>query len=415
MQKLDTFLPDKFFKSQFVCRFVSCIVLALVYITALSNVFSCNLSAIPGNCTQYIGNVTVMIERPHVNLYGHCRYPQYISFTIFLVMIACAVFLHIHSMVKAAFIGSMGGIYVLLILFKYRELFDWHDHYSACGQKVKHVALYVESISMTFYLIVGLICHGYMHEQIVRLDFLWKAQATQEKDEMEDKRKYNKKLLHNILPSHVAEYFLQDRPSDDLYAQACTSVAVMFSNICNFSEFYLELETTGDGLECLRVLNQIIVDFDNLLSRSEFKTVEKIKTIGETYMAAAGLNIQTPEELQTYEHVEEMALFAIAMKDILDEMNRNAFNNFQIKSGLNLGPVVAGVIGVKKPQYDIWGDTVNVASRMYSTGKANCIQVTQSVYNLLSKRGFIFECRGLVRVKGKGKMITYWLKGKEGS
>ena len=83
-------------------------------------------------------------------------------------------------------------------------------------------------------------------------------------------------------------------------------------------------------------------------------------------------------------------------------------------SGLNFGPVVAGVIGAHKPQYDIWGDIVNVASRMYSTGNPGTIQVTQNIYNILSKRGYTFECRGLVKVKGKGKMVTYWLTGKEG-
>ena len=82
--------------------------------------------------------------------------------------------------------------------------------------------------------------------------------------------------------------------------------------------------------------------------------------------------------------------------------------------GLNFGPVVAGVIGAHKPQYDIWGDIVNVASRMYSTGKPGHIQVTQNIYNILSKRGYTFECRGLVAVKGKGRMVTYFLTGKEG-
>lgn len=81
---------------------------------------------------------------------------------------------------------------------------------------------------------------------------------------------------------------------------------------------------------------------------------------------------------------------------------------------MNFGPVVAGVIGAHKPQYDIWGDIVNVASRMYSTGNPDFIQTTQNIYNILSKRGYTFECRGLIAVKGKGKMVTYWMTGKEG-
>jgi len=132
-------------------------------------------------------------------------------------------------------------------------------------------------------------------------------------------------------------------------------------------------------------------------------------------MAASGIAQETHKiTSHSHDHVEALADFAMAMIATLEEMNTHSFNNFQLKIGLNCGPVVAGVIGARKPQYDIWGDTVNVASRMYSTGRAGLIQVTQSIYNILSTRGFTFECRGLVDVKGKGKMVTYWLKGKEG-
>ena len=100
-----------------------------------------------------------------------------------------------------------------------------------------------------------------------------------------------------------------------------------------------------------------------------------------------------------------MADFAMALKKKLADINVHSFNDFKMKVGLNFGPVVAGVIGALIPQCDIWVDTVNVA---------NQIQVTQSVYNILSTREYMFECRGLVAVKGKGTMVRYWMTGKEG-
>lgn len=415
-QKLEPELSQKIAKNQtMLYRCISFLVLALIYVAAISNLFLCNVDERAIKECQ-VKNESYLQNYIQPDINKNCIYPQYVSFSVFMAMITGAVFLNFLSILKTIILCIMALLYILLVALKYKTLFDWHDSVLFCRRDHdEHVPLYIETVTMTIYLLFGLVAYGYMHENISRLDFLWKAQATQERDEMEDKRKYNKKLLHNILPIHVAEHFLQQK-NEDLYAQACSSVAVMFSNICNFSDFYLELEATGDGLECLRVLNQIIVDFDNLLKGKKFKSIEKIKTIGETYMAASGLNLQSvvSEELQTYDHVEEIAAFTMAMNETLDAMNQNAFNNFKLKTGLNFGPVVAGVIGAKKPQYDIWGDTVNVASRMYSTGKPNCIQVTQSIYNLLSKRGYIFECRGLVPVKGKGKMVTYWLKGKEG-
>eukprot|EP00111_Clytia_hemisphaerica_P021010 TCONS_00061961-protein len=423
MEKISRLFSPKIVKNQSLYRVLSITVIFLLYISATGTLFICPEQPPSIHSCIYNSSTTTPVELHRDAIPGladeYCVYPQYITYIISLAMITAANSLNCLSTSKFLIILAVALFYSIAIPLKFKPLYDWHDSLAHCLSEgmsnQQFVPLYIHSISSVIYLFVGLVSHTYMHENISRLDFLWKAQATQERDEMNDKRKYNKKLLYNILPVHVAEHFLKDN-NEDLYAQACSSVAVLFSNICNFSEFYMELEATGDGMECLRVLNQIIVDFDNILQDPKFKTIEKIKTIGETYMAASGLNLQSAEELQNCDHVEELAAFAMKMDDTLDEMNKNAFNNFKLKSGLSFGPVVAGVIGAKKPQYDIWGDTVNVASRMYSTGKPNCIQVTQSVYNLLSKRGFTFECRGLVAVKGKGKMVTYWLlKGKEGS
>ena len=151
--------------------------------------------------------------------------------------------------------------------------------------------------------------HGHQTESTYRLDFLWKLQATDEKEEMEHLQAYNKKLLSNILPVHVADHFLScDKNNDvrrhhchlqgpffwllsflqDLYHEQCSSVCIIFASIPNFSEFYVELEANNEGVECLRLLNEIIADFDEILEEEAFHAVEKIKSTGSTYMAASG-------------------------------------------------------------------------------------------------------------------------------
>lgn len=106
-----------------------------------------------------------------------------------------------------------------------------------------------------------------------------------------------------------------------------------------------------------------------------------------------------------------MADYALRIREQLAYVNEHSFNNFRIRIGINIGPVVAGVIGARKPQYDIWGNAVNVASRMDSTGVLDSIQVTQEVRDILHAKGYPLTCRGPIQVKGKGNMVTYFLDG----
>ncbi|XP_036336687.1 adenylate cyclase type 6-like [Rhagoletis pomonella] len=269
----------------------------------------------------------------------------------------------------------------------------------------------IDSIFL-FAFMLALIFHSHQTEATYRLDFIWKLQATEEKEDMEHLQAYNRKLLENILPVHVAEHFLsREKNIDDLYHEQCDSVCILFASIPNFSEFYVELEGNNEGVECLRLLNEIIADFDELLSEERFRYIEKIKSTGATYMAASGLTANTCNQVN-FCHVTAMAEYALQLFDKIEEVNTHSFNNFRLRIGINIGPVVAGVIGARKPQYDIWGNAVNVASRMDSTGLPDHIQVTQEVYQILVGRGFELTCRGSVNVKGKGSMITYFLKGK---
>lgn len=404
-------LSKKIAQSQTICRVVATVLVLTLYIAAVGNIFGCDL----GRSTEgpnWCSNHTLHPDS------AFCDYPQYFTFSVMLSMIGCAVFLQLSTIHKFSMLALMSTIYVVIIRVVYKDLFDDHDSIHFCGlNEEKNYIKWIDlSIVIVVMLTLALTAHAYLHEEISRLDFLWKLQATEEREEMEQLREYNKKLLYNILPDHVAQHFLaqQAKKNDELYYQSCDKVIVMFSSICNFSDFYTELDANGEGVECLRLLNEILVDFDELLSDPRFQCIEKIKTIGDTYMAAAGIKPESQEKLATLNHIVTMADFAMAMKKKLTDINLHSFNDFKMKVGLNFGPVVAGVIGAHKPQYDIWGDTVNVASRMYSTGKANHIQVTQSVYNILCSRGYTFECRGLVAVKGKGKMVTYWMTGKEG-
>jgi class 3 adenylate cyclase len=155
--------------------------------------------------------------------------------------------------------------------------------------------------------------------------------------------------------------------------------------------------------ELVESLNKIFSAFDRL---AEEHGLEKIKTIGDAYMVVGGLPQPRPD------HVEAVATMAMAMQQEIAHFTSSAGEPFKIRIGINTGPVVAGVIGIKRFIYDLWGDTVNLASRMESHGVGGGIQVTEAAYERLKER-FLFEARGTIYVKGKGEMSTYLLKGEK--
>ncbi|XP_055530208.1 adenylate cyclase type 2 isoform X2 [Wyeomyia smithii] len=269
-----------------------------------------------------------------------------------------------------------------------------------------------------FLLLVASVLHTLdrQGEYVSRTDFLWKAKLKVEQEEVETMRGINKILLENILPAHVAQHFLKkERAIQELYHESYSSVAVMFASIPNYKEFYDETDVNKQGLECLRLLNEIICDFDKLLLKPKFSGIEKIKTIGSTYMIASGLRPGKEEgatdDKRTEEHnVVTLVDFAIALMTALDQINRESFQRFRLRIGLNHGPVIAGVIGAQKPQYDIWSNTVNVASRMDSCGVMGRVHVTEYTAKVLMAAGYSCECRGPIPVKGKGILTTYFVR-----
>lgn len=409
----------------------SCIIFTLFFVS-ISLLFFFDASHLE-SCVRQRLNVSdgvpnrTLVEREGIfygreDSYSTCHpwrsthFPEYFAYNLVLVMVSCSTFLMMRSIFKLVILLSLMTSFICIILAVYGNLFDNQDYLlllhlgipSTTRTASKYTIIIVIAIFVT-----GLLIHGQQSESTSRLDFLWKLQAMEEKDEMEHLQAYNRKLLANILPAHVAEHFLMgDRRNEDLYHEQCEFACIMFASIPNFSDFYTELEANNEGVECLRLLNEIIADFDEILSEDKFGCIEKIKTTGYTYMAAAGLTQATCDAVN-HSHITATADYALRLREQLAYVNEHSFNNFKIRIGMNLGPVVAGVIGAKKPQYDIWGNAVNVASRMDSTGVLDKIQVTQDVYQILSAKGYELECRGVIKVKGKGDMITYFLLGKK--
>ncbi|XP_050719596.1 Ca(2+)/calmodulin-responsive adenylate cyclase-like isoform X3 [Eriocheir sinensis] len=396
---------------RFVLRLVLTIVaVTVIYIMAQVNSFTCDLPYVVP-CKPNMTSESTRRPGSHEfvrNLW--CPLPEYIPISCILGFISVAVFLRLPVLVKALLVTSMATVYSLLISFTHRPLFSCYD--ARVGAVVPTDALAVVYILL---FLLAVIAHGRQVEWTARLDFLWQCQASEEKQDMDALQESNRRILFNLLPAHVATHFLdnQFRNNMDLYHQSYSRVGVVFASIPNFHEFYTELAVNNQGTECLRLLNEIIADFDELLDDERFKSVDKIKTVGSTFMAAVGLMpdmriLDHKEESASY-YLSVLAELVFALREKLANINENSYNSFTLRVGMNIGPVVAGVIGARKPQYDIWGNTVNVASRMDSTGLPNHTQVTEEVYQVLRNRPYQFQCRGKVKVKGKGDMTTFFL------
>ncbi|OKH40565.1 adenylate/guanylate cyclase with GAF sensor(s) [[Phormidium ambiguum] IAM M-71] len=203
------------------------------------------------------------------------------------------------------------------------------------------------------------------------------------------------KLLLNILPEPIAQRLKLEQ---NTIADSFESVTVLFADLVGFTE----LSANTSPQQLVENLNIVFSEFDIL---AEQYGLEKIKTIGDAYMAVAGLPASRPD------HAEAAAEMALGMLIKLTELNTKTNTNFSLRIGMNTGPVVAGVIGIKKFSYDLWGDTVNIASRMESQGIPGAIQVSTATYKLL-KTKYQFTKRGSIPIKGKGEMVTYLLTGR---
>jgi class 3 adenylate cyclase len=203
----------------------------------------------------------------------------------------------------------------------------------------------------------------------------------------------SERLLLNVLPLPIA---LRLKSGESMIADRYESVSVLFADIVGFTK--LSARTTPEGL--VSMLDAMFSRFDTL---AEQHGLEKIKTIGDAYMVVGGLPIVADD------HCERVARFALLMQPAIEDLaDQFELRNLSVRIGIHTGAVVAGVIGRKKFTYDLWGDTVNTASRMESHGETGRVHVSEEVYEVLKER-FVFEERGAIEVKGKGVMRTWFL------
>jgi adenylate cyclase len=202
-------------------------------------------------------------------------------------------------------------------------------------------------------------------------------------------------LLLNILPRSIADKL---KTNPQTIADSFTSASILFADVADFTP----MAERASPVRVVEMLDQLFGHFDELAERYD---VEKIKTLGDCYMAAAGIPSPRPE------HAHCLALMALDMLDAVREQGAVGSLGFELRIGINSGPVVAGVIGRKRFLYDLWGDAVNTAGRMQSDGMPGRIQITRATYELL-KDEFVCEPRGTVPIKGKGEMETWYLVGR---
>ncbi|KAL2082116.1 hypothetical protein ACEWY4_021934 [Coilia grayii] len=357
---------------------------------------------------------------------GCAENPKHYSFMSVLLLVATSMLVQVSHLIKLALMLLVVVATGAVNIYSWRHTYDIYDLIRYLSYRSSVVPSKYLMTVMIIIMMLSLYYFTRHMERQARQLFVWRVAVRGQKEQVAEMRRYNEALVINMLPEHVAKHFLGSKKRDEeLYSQSYDEIGVMFASIPNFSDFYTEEGINNGGIECLRILNEIISDFDNLLDRPEFFSITKIKTIGSTYMAASGVSpesntncyIKCKKEEQPlkerWQHLADLADFALAMKVTLTNLNNQSFNSFMLRIGLNKGAVLAGVIGARKPHYDIWGNTVNVASRMESTGVMGNIQVVEDCYNILKIYGFRFVRRGPIFVKGKGELLTFFMKGKD--
>ncbi|MDB9311634.1 adenylate/guanylate cyclase domain-containing protein [Spirulina sp. CS-785/01] len=228
------------------------------------------------------------------------------------------------------------------------------------------------------------------------IEFLSVATDTTERRLAEEALKAEKsrseRLLLNILPAAIAQKLKQET---GLIAKQFPEVTILFADIVGFTT----LSNRMSPHALVKLLNHVFSLFDRLV---DWHGLEKIKTIGDAYMAVGGLPIPRKD------HAEVVADLALDIQNAISSFQQDDGQTISLRIGIHTGSVVAGVIGIRKFSYDLWGDTVNVASRMESHGEAGKIQITEATYHCLKEKYYCEE-RGMIEVRGKGRMKTYWL------
>ncbi|TRY97818.1 hypothetical protein DNTS_014954 [Danionella cerebrum] len=388
------------------------LVLSIRMIFCLDDLHNCTrslLKLVSGWLPRHVIGA-VLVSLPAVIVFSHLAYtPQLpIQVTMFLCCALIITIIQYSNFCQLSFwmrstLATVAGLSLLILLYSATTRSSVQVDQSVELTSTALDLLVPETV-LSFFLLLMLVWFlNREFEVSYRLHYHGNVEADKHRIKIQTMRDQADWLLRNIIPIHVAEHMKVNQS----YSKNHDNIGVIFASIVNFSEFYEE--SYEGGKECYRVLNELIGDFDELLRKPSFSNVEKIKTIGATYMAASGLNGQQCKE-QQHPHAHLCALFefALEMMRVVDDFNKNMLGfQFKLRIGFNHGPLTAGVIGTTKLLYDIWGDTVNIASRMDSTGVDCRIQVSEESHRVLSRMNYTFDYRGTVNVKGKGQMRTY--------
>jgi class 3 adenylate cyclase len=210
---------------------------------------------------------------------------------------------------------------------------------------------------------------------------------------LEKERQKSEKLLLNILPASIAERL---KAGENVISDFFPEATVMFADLAGFTKMSAKLASPE---KLVVILNEIFTEFDGVANKYG---LEKIKTIGDCYMVAGGIPVTSTD------HTERACHASLDMLKVFNEIKSNWKMDFGIRIGIHVGSIVAGVIGQNKFVYDLWGDTVNTASRMESHGVPGRINCSQDIYDKLKDK-FVFEDRGEMEVKGKGIMRMFFL------
>ncbi|KAI4469490.1 adenylate cyclase type 1 [Holotrichia oblita] len=329
---------------------------------------------------------------------------RHMTETCALIIIINFTFLRIHLWLK---------VIVATVITAGYSFFLWHfdDAFHKGSEALNHeVSGPVAHIVFIIYLTLTLHFIDRQSDYMHRLDHQWRTRLNEEQEQAHFFHDVNFKLLNNILPGHVADYYTDSNRKNGLYYEEYTEnnyVAVMFASILNYDK------DMPDKI-LLSYLSGMITAFDQILLDKYDNVVEKIKIANWTYMAASGLDPGRRYSGKEGKRARRNAVlsllnFAVDIKKRIKEIDRE-FQYPKLRIGIAHGPVTAGVVGSKKPLYDIWGDPVNMASRMESTGREDHIQVMQETAKIIQDHGFSCTFRGYTFVKGRSTEVpTYFV------
>ncbi|XP_016982997.2 adenylyl cyclase X E [Drosophila rhopaloa] len=407
------------------------VVLSILYVMSSQAVFCCEISKLE---VEIIDSELHNFQPAMI-----CFLPWAVTYAVVIVLSLLLVLIGVPLVIKLAVGFAILGCHVVTV----------HAYYGFAFERSETTNVGVESsLAHTWYVatffILVVVREGYLNF-VVKATYFMRISFEKRLQQTKVKTRTISTIMANILPAHVVEVFKDRRRSDQLFYENFTQVAVMFATIENY-----EADRSG-----LRVLHEIICYFDDLLVNYQLRyKIEKIKVMGWTYMVACGLDVDHYTDISTNliwnvtqksssirfapmdddeivnpgisrrpslptlnnldDTVLTMTEFALNLLQIMREIRSNGILlqydstlTGSLKVGIAHGPVMAGVVGLSKPHYDIWGHTVNMASRMSSTGVLNAIHVTQDTSKILQSFNIRCNYRGQTQVKGVGEVPTY--------